>query len=196
MKTKETAGKIHRCFIAFIIIGLFILPTSVFADSHKQGDMMKKDGAMKHDGMKKKDGAMKHDGMMKKHGGMMMKKMPSGDLTDEQMMALNAEKKAFFKETRDIKQEIKAKTLELRAALAPKMPDARKAMIIQKELSYLNAKLDQMGIDHFMKVKKIDPYVMFMPKGKGMMKKGRGMKKGMGMMKKGRGKKKPCMMMK
>ena len=56
-----------------------------------------------------------------------------------------------------ITQEIYKKELELRSELSRANPDAKKAANLQKNISKLEARLNQKQIDHMIAVKKINP---------------------------------------
>ena len=159
MKTKSLNG----LFLALLTIGIMGLSTIVFAESHGHGqhtftnqDDMSDLGMMHH-------GNNMSEHMMQKgmYGNMMRYGMCGGDLTDEQIQDLKDINGKFYKATREIKQEIRVKNLELQAELAQKKPDAKKAMKIQKKLSDLEATLAKEQIEHFMEMKKINPYAMF-----------------------------------
>jgi len=79
------------------------------------------------------------------------------ELTEDEIRKMDEERKAFFNETRDLRDDIYAKDLELRAEIAKKNPDAEKAARLQKELSDLNAGFDQKMLQHRIKMKKICP---------------------------------------
>ncbi len=79
------------------------------------------------------------------------------DLSAEDKKALEDERQRFFQETKDIRQRIYQKDLELRSELAKKNPDVNKAAEIQGTISQLEAEFDRMRLDHFMKMRKIDP---------------------------------------
>jgi len=171
MKTK-TAIKNIGLFLSLLTIGIFCLSTGVFsADSkHEHGASGKQKGAVNK----------RHD--------MMKLGMSRSDLTYEQVEALKEAKDEFREETRDMKHEIKVKNFELKAELAKKKPDFKTAMNIQKQISYYKAQLDEKHIEHFIKIKLINPYAMFMSKHMGMGKKCKMTGRGKGMAKK------PCMM--
>jgi Spy/CpxP family protein refolding chaperone len=80
-----------------------------------------------------------------------------GNLSDDEIKALQKEHNAFFEATQDLRQEIYQKNLELRSELAKKDPDAKKAAKLQKEISSLEADFDQKRLDHQMKIRKISP---------------------------------------
>ena len=80
-----------------------------------------------------------------------------GDLSDEEIKKLDEEKNAFFEATDDLKRNIYQKRLELRSELAKKEPDEKNAFNIQKDLSSLEAQMDQKRIEHLVKMKKINP---------------------------------------
>lgn len=91
------------------------------------------------------------------------------DLTDEQRQAMEQERRAFIKDTDDLRQNLYAKELELRSELAKDDADAQKAAAIQKDISNLEAELDQKRLDHVVKMKKVNPDA-----GRGYMAGGRG----------------------
>jgi zinc resistance-associated protein len=80
-----------------------------------------------------------------------------GDLNDDQIKALEKEQDAYYKATETIRQDLYAKQLALESALAKSNPDTAKAAALQNDISKLEAQLDQMRIDHLIKVRKIDP---------------------------------------
>lgn len=82
---------------------------------------------------------------------------PVANLTDEQRTQLDNERKAFFDATKVMRQDLNAKQLELRAELAKQNPDAARAAALQKEVSELNASLDQKHLEHVFAVRKIHP---------------------------------------
>lgn len=93
-----------------------------------------------------------HDGRGGPGHGYMM-----GNLSDADVAALEKEREAFFKATEGLRKDIYAKTLALRSELAKENPDVKKAQEIQKEISDLEAKIDQEKIDHIIKMSKINP---------------------------------------
>jgi Spy/CpxP family protein refolding chaperone len=96
-------------------------------------------------------------GMGKFHGGMGMS--PAGEaLTEEQTNKLEAERTAFHSATRDLHQELLSKRLALKSELAKKEPDAKTAKALQKDVSALDAELEQKRIEHLLAMKKIAPY--------------------------------------
>ena len=100
---------------------------------------------------------------------------PSGyqaNPSDEQITRLDKERQAFFEETRDLRENLYQKELELRSELAKEDPDAQKAAGLQTEISDLTAQLDQKRIDHRIKMKKDNPEFFA---GRGYGKGGRGM---------------------
>lgn len=80
-----------------------------------------------------------------------------GDLSDAEIKKIETERNAFFKATENLRQDLYAKELELKNELYKDNPDARKAAKLQKEISGLEAKLDQKRIDHMAKMRKINP---------------------------------------
>jgi zinc resistance-associated protein len=104
-----------------------------------------------------------------------------GNPSDEQITRLDKERQTFFEETRNLRENLYQKELELRSELAKEDPDAQKAAGLQAEISDLTAQLDQKRIDQRLKMQKENPE-FFAGRGYGM---GRGYGKGGGGM--GRG---------
>lgn len=80
-----------------------------------------------------------------------------GDLSDDDIAALEKEREVFFKAIENLRQDIYAKRLALRSELAKKDPDVKKAKDLQKEISDIEAKIDQERVDHMIKMRKINP---------------------------------------
>jgi Spy/CpxP family protein refolding chaperone len=98
-----------------------------------------------------------------------------GNLSDEQITRLEKERQAFFEETRDLRENLYQKELELRSELAKEDPDSQKAAGLQAEISGLTAQLDQKRIDRRIKMQKENPEFFA---GRGYGKGGRGMGRG------------------
>ena len=81
------------------------------------------------------------------------------DLKEEEFKSLEKERAAFIKETDKLRQSLYSKELELRGELLKENPDAGKAAGLQKEISDLEARLDQKRIDHMINARKINPNV-------------------------------------
>jgi hypothetical protein len=73
------------------------------------------------------------------------------------MAQLDEKRRAFFEETRNLRENLYQKELELRSVLAKADPDAQKAADLQAEVSNLTAQLDQKRIAHRIKMKKENP---------------------------------------
>lgn len=107
-----------------------------------------------------------------------------GDLTDEEIAALQKERNAFLEQTRELRENLYQKHLELRAELAKQNPDPKKAAELQKEVSGLRGALDQKRLDQQLKMKKENPKLYGKGSGMGMAMgpgPGRGPGSGMGM---------------
>lgn len=91
-----------------------------------------------------------HQGGWGGHGYMM------GNLSDDEIEQIEKERESFFKATENLRQDIYRKDLELRGELAKENPDIKKAEKMQKEMSDLEAKIDQKRIEHMIKMKKIN----------------------------------------
>ena len=79
------------------------------------------------------------------------------DLSDEQLKAIETERLAFRKNTEDLRSELFSKEMELRSELAKKDPDVKKASQLQREVSGLQAQLDEKRIEHMINMRKISP---------------------------------------
>jgi len=80
------------------------------------------------------------------------------NMSEEQVKAMNEQRKAFFDATENLRQGLYEKEAELMSVLAKKEPDANKAKAIQKEISDFEAQIHQKRLDHIIKMKKINPY--------------------------------------
>jgi Spy/CpxP family protein refolding chaperone len=98
------------------------------------------------------------------------------NLSDEDRDKLNKERQAFFEDTRQLRENLYQKELELRSELAKQDPDANKAVGLQKEISDLEGQLDQKRVEQRIKMRKENPD-FFAGRGYGM---GRGYGKGQG----------------
>jgi zinc resistance-associated protein len=80
-----------------------------------------------------------------------------GDLSEDQIRKLDEERTAFWEATKDLRQQIYQKRLELASELAKQNPDAAAAAAVQQELSDVLAQLAQKRLEHFLRVQKINP---------------------------------------
>ena len=89
------------------------------------------------------------------------------DLGDDEIEKLEKERESFHRATEDLRQDVYTKELALKSELSKENPDNQKAAKLQKEISGLEAKIDQKRIDHLITMKKINPNAgrMFMGKG-------------------------------
>ena len=83
----------------------------------------------------------------------------SGNLNDDEINALDKARRKFFQATENLRGDIYSKQLELRSELAKNDPDTKKAMKLQKEISGLEARLDQERIEHMIKMRKLNSNV-------------------------------------
>jgi zinc resistance-associated protein len=90
------------------------------------------------------------------------------DLTDEEIAVLQKERDAFFEQTRDLRDKLYQKGLELRAEMAKQNPDAKKAAELQKEVSGLQGELGQKALDQRLKMQKENPELYAKGFGRGM----------------------------
>ena len=97
------------------------------------------------------------------------------NLTAEQREQMESERQAFFDATKTVRQDLYAKRLELKAEMAKSQPDVEKASALQRDVSDLQAGLDQKRLNHIMAMRKIDPDAA-----RGCFMGGRGMGQGIG----------------
>jgi hypothetical protein len=69
----------------------------------------------------------------------------------EEYQAYEQRRSEFLQETEGLRQERYAKQLELRSELAKENPDVAKASELQKDISNLEAQIDQKRLDHAIK---------------------------------------------
>jgi len=100
------------------------------------------------------------------------------NLSDDEIEKLNKERRAFFETTRELRENLYQKELELRSEMAKKDPDAKKAVSLQKEISELESRLDQKRVEQRIKMQKENPDV-FAGRGYGQ-RRGDGMGRGYG----------------
>lgn len=79
------------------------------------------------------------------------------NLTDEQINKMEKERADFFEATKELRDDIYAKELEIKSELAKSNIDKEKAASLQKEISKLRTQLDQKHIDHIINMRKISP---------------------------------------
>jgi zinc resistance-associated protein len=79
------------------------------------------------------------------------------NLNKEDAEKVKAERDRFLKATQDLRQEIMSKELILQSELVKPATDIQKATALQKELSALEAELDQKRLLHLLEIKKISP---------------------------------------
>jgi hypothetical protein len=99
-------------------------------------------------------------------------------LSDQDIDKLNQERQAFFEDTRELRDKLNQKRLELRSTIAKQDPDVNKALALQKEVSDLEGQLDQKRIEQRIKMQKENPDFFagrgagrgygYGPRGKGM----------------------------
>jgi Spy/CpxP family protein refolding chaperone len=78
-------------------------------------------------------------------------------LTQAEFEKLETEREAFKKDTRNLRENLYDRQVDLRRELAGESPDAKRASELQKEISGLRAELDQKRVDHLIKMRKIAP---------------------------------------
>ena len=101
-----------------------------------------------------------------------------GNLSDQDVDKLNQERQAFFEDTRELREKLYQKELELRSEMAKQDPDVQQAVALQKEISDLEGQLDQKRVEQRIKMQKENPDFFagrgagrgygYGPRGKGM----------------------------
>jgi hypothetical protein len=79
------------------------------------------------------------------------------NLSKEDAEKVKAERDRFLKATQDLRQEIMSKQLLIQSELVKPVTDVQKAITLQKELSALEADMDQKHLLHLLDIKKISP---------------------------------------
>lgn len=82
---------------------------------------------------------------------------PWADLSEEDRNKADQLRQTFFKEIAPSRRALYEKEMALRAELAKETPSAETATSLQKEISTLQADLDQKRINHVLAMKKINP---------------------------------------
>jgi Spy/CpxP family protein refolding chaperone len=80
-----------------------------------------------------------------------------GNLSDQDIDKLNQQRQAFFEDTRELREKLYQKDLELRSEMAKQDPDVSKAVALQKEVSELEGQLDQKRVAQQIKMQKENP---------------------------------------
>jgi hypothetical protein len=80
-----------------------------------------------------------------------------GNLSEDEIKKLDAERTSFFEATKVLQRKIYQKRLELASELAKEDPDAAVAASLQKEVSDFKAQLAQQRLEHILRVRKINP---------------------------------------
>lgn len=80
-----------------------------------------------------------------------------GDLSDEDAARLDASREKFFKDTRELRDQIDEKEIALRHEMEKANPDQDKIFGLQKEISSLRSDFDQKALAHQMEVRKLLP---------------------------------------
>ena len=75
------------------------------------------------------------------------------ELNDEQIDRLNEMRTRFFEDTRDLKDRMYQKRLELQSELAKQEPDKARAIKLQKEVSELRSEMSQKRLEQRLELK-------------------------------------------
>ncbi len=81
----------------------------------------------------------------------------NNQMSKEQYEQFERQREAFLNETRDLRANLFEKERALQNELNKENPDAATASKLQKQISELQAQLDQKSIDHMIEMRKIDP---------------------------------------
>ena len=97
------------------------------------------------------------------------------DSNEDEYKKIDEERRAFFKATENLRQDIYEKELALEQELAKENPDAKKAGQLHKALADLETQFEQKQLEHQINIRKVNPRVGrgYMGRG-GMMGYGRG----------------------
>lgn len=79
------------------------------------------------------------------------------NLTSDQKNMMDTLDRTFYEETRDLRDQIRAKSMDLDNILNSATPDIDKAKTLQKEISELRAKLDEKTLTYELEARKIAP---------------------------------------
>jgi zinc resistance-associated protein len=77
-----------------------------------------------------------------------------GNLTADEITALNQQRAEFFKATEGIRQQLYEKNLALQGELAKDNPDTEKASGLQNDISELRGEMDQTRLDYEIQARK------------------------------------------
>ena len=80
-----------------------------------------------------------------------------GNLSEEDAAKVEAQRTAFFEETKELRQSIYQKRLEMRSEMAKKDPDTARLSDLQKAVSDFEADFDQKRLNHRLEMKKLLP---------------------------------------
>jgi zinc resistance-associated protein len=80
-----------------------------------------------------------------------------GTLTPDQRSRLDALNSKFYNETNSLQNEIWTKSAELNSVLNSPNPDLEKARALQKEISELQAKLNEKQLNYNLEARKVAP---------------------------------------
>ncbi len=79
------------------------------------------------------------------------------NLPPEAQTKLYEARSKYMQDTNELRQDLYQKELEMRSELAKETPDKKKLAGIQKDLSKLQAQMDQKRIDYMLEMKKVGP---------------------------------------
>jgi hypothetical protein len=79
------------------------------------------------------------------------------DVSKEDFEKMTQLREAFFKDTESLRSDLRSKWFELRSELAKEDPSLETVKGLQKELSALEAQMDQKRIEHRLEMRKLNP---------------------------------------
>ena len=80
-----------------------------------------------------------------------------GNLSQEDFEKMNQLRQKFFEETGTLRSDLRSKALALNSEMAKETPDLNTVKNLQKELSALEAQMDQMRIEHQLEMRQLNP---------------------------------------
>jgi zinc resistance-associated protein len=96
-------------------------------------------------------------GYQKGGGGYACPNFGGSDISEDDWKKIDGARKAFFKDTEALRQQIYEKEMALRSELAKTAPDAAKAAELQTAISEHQGRFDQKHLDHMIKMRELNP---------------------------------------
>jgi zinc resistance-associated protein len=103
------------------------------------------------------DGECSEDGNGWKRGGEHRYGYGMENMSREDIEQMTQLRQAFFNDTKTLRSDLRSKALELQSELAKENPALETVKSLQKELSALEAQMDQKRIEHQLAMRKVNP---------------------------------------